>query len=187
MIIFSSMCTTAAANLVPSPEPYYVMSSGCERIYSGDLCFSISVPSRVQYILHSYGSCSGVVSSLCNCVGSSHCLGASRWHSCISVVHSFRFPLLIVVCNGWFTFPLIFRYNLTLLSFALCSVGNMWSSCLIILVLVPRGTPRIRRIPWFWETCNLSMLLWVIIPKVTAPSSSVDCIDILHNSCVDIR
>ena len=44
-----------------------------------DLCFSISVPSRVQYIPHLYGSCSqGAVSSLCSCVGSSNCLDASR-------------------------------------------------------------------------------------------------------------
>ena len=27
-------------------------------MYSSDICFSISVPSRVQYILHPYGSCS---------------------------------------------------------------------------------------------------------------------------------
>ena len=60
-------------------------------MYFSDFCFSISVPSLVQSILHSYGSCSHVaVSSLCSCVGSSNCLDASRCHSCISVVHPFR-------------------------------------------------------------------------------------------------
>ena len=141
-------------------------------MYSSDLCFSISVPSRVQSILHSYGSCShGAVSSLCSCVGSSNCLDASRLHSCISVVHPFRCPLLIVTCNGCFVISRIF-----LLRFALCSTSNMCSPCLTILALVPRGTPRIRHIPGFWEICNLSMLLGAIIPKVTAPCSSVDCI-----------
>ena len=48
-------------------------------MYASDLCFSISVPSRVQSILDSYGSYShGAVSSLCSYVGSSNCGDASR-------------------------------------------------------------------------------------------------------------
>ena len=48
-------------------------------MYSSDLCFSISVPSRVQSILHLYGSCShGAVASPCSCVGSSNYLDMSR-------------------------------------------------------------------------------------------------------------
>ena len=42
---------------------------------------------------------------------------------------------------------LIFRYSLALLRDAMCSMGNICNSCLIILALVPRGTPRIRHIP----------------------------------------
>ena len=50
-----------------------------QQIHYSDLCFSISVPSRGQSVLHSYGSCShGAVSSLCSFVGSSNCLDASR-------------------------------------------------------------------------------------------------------------
>ena len=51
----------------------------------------------------------GAVSFPCSCVGSSNCLDANRWHSCISVVHPFSCLLLIVVRNVVFVFPLIFR------------------------------------------------------------------------------
>ena len=81
MILSSFLCTTAAATRVPSLEPYvyYVLSSGRERMYSSDHCFSISVPSLVQSIPHSYGSCShGAVLSISSCVGSSNCLDTSR-------------------------------------------------------------------------------------------------------------
>ena len=48
-------------------------------MYSSDLCLHISVPSLVQSILDSYGSCShGAVMSISNCVGSSNCLDESR-------------------------------------------------------------------------------------------------------------
>ena len=47
-------------------------------IMSSSLC-TTAVPSRVQSIPHSYGSCfHGAVSCFCSCVGSSNCLGASR-------------------------------------------------------------------------------------------------------------
>ena len=46
-------------------------------MYSSDLCFSISVPSLVQSLLHLYGSCSHeAVSSLCSYLGSSNCVDA---------------------------------------------------------------------------------------------------------------
>ena len=48
-------------------------------MYSSDPCFSISVPSLVQSILHSNGSCShGAVSSLSSYVGFSNWVDASR-------------------------------------------------------------------------------------------------------------
>ena len=94
-------------------------------MYANDLCFSTSVPSLVQSILQWYGSCShGAEPSILSCLGSSSCLDTSRWHSCMSVVHPFACLLPIDVCKGWSTFPLIFRYSLALVSFALCSTGN---------------------------------------------------------------
>ena len=48
-------------------------------MYASDLSFSTSVPSLVQSILHSYGSCShGAVLSISSCVGSSNCLDTSQ-------------------------------------------------------------------------------------------------------------
>ena len=44
------------------------------------------------------------------------------------------------------------------------------------LSLLPHGNPRIRHIPRFCVTCNLSMLVGAIIQKGTAPYSCADCI-----------
>ena len=158
--LFSLAFSSALVPPTPVPRHLNRRYSTCCRLVQNECILVISVSVFLFPPVYTTFVCSlfpWAVSSLCSCVGSSNCLDASRWHSCIPVVHPCLFLLLIVVCNGWFVFPLILLYSLALLSFELYSTGNIWSSCLIILVLVHRGI--IRRIHWLWETFNLPMLL----------------------------
>ena len=96
-------------------------------MYSSDLCFSMSVPSRVQLsyirvVFVPMRRCRLFVFVLVLPIG---LMRVGDTHSCISVVHPFGCLLLIVSCNGCFVFPLIFLYSIALLSFLLCSTGNI--------------------------------------------------------------
>ena len=85
MIIYSSLCTTASATRVPHLNRLYstryrLVENRCILVISVSV-FPFPPESSISYICMVVSCSHGAVPSLCSCVSSSNCFGASRLHS----------------------------------------------------------------------------------------------------------